>query len=66
MASVIKIHVDRTKCRSFAHCVFAAPNVFVLDQNDKLEYTEVADDSELDEIKGAIELCPTQAISIVE
>ena len=63
---MFKVRVDRTKCQGYGNCAFAAPNVFVLDQSDRPEYTELVDDSELDEVKGAIEICPTQAISIVE
>ena len=63
---MIKVRVDRTKCQGYGNCAFAAPNVFVLDRNDRPEHPELVDDSELEDIKGAIELCPTGAISIVE
>lgn len=63
---MIKIDVDMTKCQHYGQCVFEAPNVFKLNQDDKLEYTATADDSELANVEAAIDICPMQAIFIVE
>lgn len=63
---MIKINVDMTKCQHYGQCVFEAPNVFKLNEDDKLEYTATADDSERDNVEAAIDICPMQAISIVE
>jgi ferredoxin len=63
---VIKIEVDMDKCQHYGQCVFEAPNVFVLDGDDKLVYQAEADDSELDNVESAIDVCPMQAIRIVE
>ena len=63
---MIKINVDMTKCQHYGQCVFEAPNVFKLNEDDKLEYTATADDSERENVEAAIDICPMQAIFIVE
>ena len=63
---MIKINVDMTKCQHYGMCVFEAPNVFKLNEEDKLEYNAVAEDSERANIESAIDVCPMQAIFIVE
>lgn len=63
---MIKIHVDMDKCQHYGQCVFEAPTVFRLNDEDKLEYNGTADDSELDNIEAAIDVCPMQAITLVD
>ncbi|MFZ4504844.1 MAG: ferredoxin [Microbacteriaceae bacterium] len=63
---MIKIDVDMAKCQHYGQCVFEAPQIFKLNEDDKLEYTATADDSERANIEAAIDVCPMQAISIVE
>ncbi len=63
---MIKIHVDMDKCQHYGQCVFEAPTVFRLNDDDKLEYNATAEDSELDNIEAAIDVCPMQAISLVD
>lgn len=62
----LNIHVDMDKCQHYGQCVFDAPNVFRLNDEDKLEYEATADDSERDNIQLAIDICPMQAIKFVE
>lgn len=62
----IKIEVDMNKCQHYGQCVFEAPDVFRLNEDDKLEYTAEADDSELANVEAAIDVCPMQAIFIVK
>jgi len=61
---MIKIDVDMTKCQHYGMCVFEAPEVFKLNENDKLEYVATADDSERANVEAAIDVCPMQAIFI--
>jgi ferredoxin len=61
--AMIKINVDMYKCQNYAQCVFEAPNVFDLDDDDKLVYHATADDSEQDNVQRAIDSCPMQAIA---
>jgi ferredoxin len=62
----IKIEVDMSKCQHYGQCVFEAPNIFKLNNDDKLEYTAEADESERANIEAAIDVCPMQAIFIVD
>ena len=63
---MLKINVDMEKCQHYGQCVFDAPNVFRLNDDDKLEYEVTADDSERENIQLAIDICPMQAINFVE
>jgi ferredoxin len=63
---MIKIHVDMEKCQHYGQCVFEAPTVFRLNDEDKLEYNGTAPDEELDNIEAAIDVCPMQAITLVD
>ena len=63
---MIKVDVDMTKCQHYGQCVFEAPNVFKLNSDDKLEYIAEVEDSERANVEAAIDVCPMQAIFIVE
>jgi ferredoxin len=63
---MIKINVDMSKCQHYGQCVFEAPELFHLNDDDKLEYSATADDSETGNVEAAIDICPMQAISIVD
>lgn len=63
---MIKIEVDMALCQHYGQCVFEAPNIFKLNDDDKLEYLASADDSERDNVESAVDVCPMQAIRIVE
>jgi ferredoxin len=62
----MKINVDMDKCQHYGQCVFEAPEVFKLNNDDKLEYLAEADDSQLENIEAAMDVCPMQAIFIVK
>jgi ferredoxin len=40
--------------------------VFKLNSEDKLEYVAEVDDSELDNVEAAVDICPMQAIRIAQ
>jgi ferredoxin len=63
---VIKIEVNMGACQNYGQCVFEAPNLFTLNADDKLEYHAEADESERDNVDAAVDVCPMQAIRIVE
>ncbi|CAB4672905.1 MAG: ferredoxin [Actinobacteria bacterium] len=63
---MIKVEVDMTKCQHYGQCVFEAPTVFKLNNEDKLEYVAEVDDSELDNVEAAVDICPMQAIRIAQ
>ncbi|MFM2411863.1 MAG: hypothetical protein RLZZ587_196 [Actinomycetota bacterium] len=63
---MIKVDVDMTKCQHYGQCVFEAPDVFKLNADDKLEYIAEVDDAERGNVEAAIDVCPMQAIFIVD
>jgi ferredoxin len=63
---MIKVEVDMTKCQHYGQCVFEAPTAFKLNAEDKLEYVAEVDDSELDNVEAAVDICPMQAIRIAQ
>jgi len=62
---VIKVVVDRDLCQDHGQCVFAAPQVFELDEEGKLDVLqeEVGEDLR-DAVEEAADVCPVQAITI--
>jgi ferredoxin len=63
---MIKVEVDMTKCQHYGQCVFEAPTVFKLNNEDKLEYVAEVEDSEQDNVEAAVDICPMQAIRIAQ
>lgn len=63
---MIKVIVDMEKCQHYGQCVYEAPNIFKLNDEDKLEYLASADDSELANIQAAVDICPMQAIQLIK
>lgn len=62
----MKVDVDRAICETHAQCVYAAPEVFSLDENDELVYDSTPDDKHDDDVRGAALVCPVQAIWLTE
>jgi ferredoxin len=62
----MKINVDLEVCDAHAQCVFAAPNVFRLDDNGKLLYNPEPDESERSRVLDAVDACPLLAIRVIE
>ncbi|GAA3137215.1 ferredoxin [Streptosporangium carneum] len=60
----MKVVVDRALCQVHAQCVFAAPEVFELDDDDRLVYVAEPDDALADAVEEAARACPVQAISL--
>ncbi len=60
----MKIVVDMDLCADHGQCVYAAPEVFQLDDNGKLVFKAEADESLRDQVEEAADVCPMQAISI--
>jgi ferredoxin len=61
----LKVIVDRDICQNHGQCVFAAPQVFELDEEGELV---VLDDEPDESLRAAVEeaadVCPHQAITI--
>ena len=62
----MKIDVDLAICETHAQCVFAAPEVFSLDEDDNLVYDTASDPGQDDAVRSAALVCPVQAIKLGE
>ncbi len=62
----MKVVVDLGKCADHGQCVFAAPDVFQLDANGKLVYESDPDDALRDPVDEAADVCPLQAITVLD
>ena len=60
----IKIHVDMNLCQSHGECVYAAPGVFELGDDDVLTWQEEVDESRRAELEEAVNVCPMLAIRL--
>jgi ferredoxin len=62
-----RIVVDRDLCESNAVCVRTAPELFVVDDDDKLRLlVERPAPDQLDEARAAVRRCPKRALSLLE
>lgn len=63
----MKVTVDRAKCTGLGICESMAPDVFEVDENgDLVLLTETVGTEQLDEVRAAVEGCPTEALRLVE
>ncbi|TYB69261.1 ferredoxin [Nonomuraea sp. PA05] len=60
----MRVRVDLTLCQTHAQCVFAAPEVFSLDDDDELLYDATPADASWPAVEEAARACPVQAISL--
>ncbi|MEU5851358.1 ferredoxin [Saccharopolyspora shandongensis] len=60
----MEIHVDMALCQSHGQCVFAAPEVFSFDEEDRLVYVTSADEDLRAAVSQAAGACPVRAIHI--
>ncbi|MFE6163653.1 ferredoxin [Streptomyces sp. NPDC056486] len=61
---MLKVIVDLDVCQDHGQCVFAAPDVFTLDQEGHLAYTESPDEALRADAEDAADVCPLQAIRV--
>ncbi|HEX5597598.1 MAG TPA: ferredoxin [Micromonosporaceae bacterium] len=59
---MMRVQVDRARCEIHAQCVFVAPDVFTLDDNDELIYESAPDEALHSAVEEAARACPVQAI----
>jgi ferredoxin len=63
----MKVTVDRARCTGLGICEAMAPEVFEVDENgDLVLLTDVVDDAGLDDVRSAVEGCPTEALRLIE
>ncbi|PXY36575.1 ferredoxin [Prauserella flavalba] len=60
----MRINVDLALCQNYGQCVFAAPDVFDLDDAGELVHQASADESARADVEAAAMACPVQAITI--
>jgi ferredoxin len=60
----MRIVVDLNRCESYAQCVFAAPKVFWLKDEESLEFDYAPDEALRAQVERAAAACPVQAIRI--
>ncbi|MER7004135.1 ferredoxin [Dactylosporangium sp. NPDC000555] len=58
----MRVRVDMSRCETHTQCVFAAPEVFALDDGDELVYDAMPDDASRPALEQAARACPVQAI----
>ena len=65
--SSLKIFVDRDLCEANGECMRAAPEVFFVDDNDKLivKMDEPPAD-QIEKVKAAVRRCPRAALALRE
>jgi ferredoxin len=62
-----RIVVDRDLCESNAVCVRTAPDLFVIDDDDKLRLlVEQPAPDQMDKAQAAVRRCPKRALSLVQ
>ncbi|MBP2336185.1 ferredoxin [Saccharothrix coeruleofusca] len=61
----VRIHVDMDVCESHGQCVFAAPEVFSFDDDDRLRYEAEPAAGLREDVVRAAGACPVRAIALV-
>ncbi|MDA3628824.1 ferredoxin [Saccharopolyspora sp. WRP15-2] len=62
----MKVTVDRSKCTALGVCEAMAPNVFeVSEEGELVLLTETPGDDVIEEVRAAVEGCPTEALRLV-
>lgn len=60
----MKVIVDMALCQDHGQCAIASPEVFRINDEGKLEYDGTPDESMLEHVEEASDVCPVQAIFI--
>ena len=60
----MKVTVDPALCQDHGQCAIAAPEVFRINEEGRLEYDGTADEALREYVEEAADVCPVQAISI--
>ena len=59
-----RVHVDMNLCQSHGECVYVAPDVFELGDDDVLRWREDISDDERELAQEAADACPMLAIRL--
>jgi len=59
-----RVHVDMNLCQSHGECVYVAPDIFELGDDDVLRWREDITDEERELAQEAADACPMLAIRL--
>ena len=59
-----RVHVDMNLCQSHGECVYVAPDIFELGDDDVLRWREDITDDERTVVQEAADACPMLAIRL--
>jgi ferredoxin len=59
-----RVHVDMNLCQSHGECVYVAPDIFELGDDDVLRWREQINDDEREVAQEAADACPMLAIRL--
>ncbi|MBV9001166.1 MAG: ferredoxin [Solirubrobacterales bacterium] len=64
----MRVTVDLSRCQGYANCVTTAPDIFDLDDDSgqAVVLTPEVGPEQLDAARQAVDMCPAQAISLVD
>ena len=60
----MKVTVDLALCQDHGQCAIAAPKVFRMNDEGRLEYDGAPDQAMREYVEEAADVCPVQAIAI--
>ncbi|MFC5750305.1 ferredoxin [Actinomadura rugatobispora] len=60
----MKVVVDLDLCQDHGQCAIAAPDVFSINEDGRLEYDDSPGEALRGDAEDAADVCPVQAISI--
>ncbi|WP_067812771.1 ferredoxin [Actinomadura kijaniata] len=60
----MKVTVDLDKCQDHGQCAIAAPEVFRINDEGRLEFDDAPAEELRDAVEEAADVCPVQAILI--
>jgi ferredoxin len=63
-APMTRVHVDMNLCQSHGECVYVAPDIFELGDDDVLRWREEIRDDEREVAQEAADACPMLAIRL--
>lgn len=58
----MRVHVDLNRCQAHAQCVFAAPEVFDINDDEEVVYDAGPPEALWPDVEEAARACPVQAI----
>lgn len=62
---MIEVRINKD-CQAWGQCVFDSPEVFGLDDGERVNWRYVVSDDKLPTVELAVRNCPNRAISIVK